>query len=400
MRIGVIGGKLQGTEAAYLSLKAGYEVLLIDRQADTPAAGLAHETHVLDVTADERATRSLLARCDAVLPAFEDEEDLAWLAERVPAWGLQFLFDLDAYRISASKQRSRDLFTRLGVASPQAWPACGFPMIVKPSGASGSEGVRLVQDEAGLDAARRELEAAGHEVVIEEFAAGPSLSLEVIGDGATVLPLQTTLLEFDRSYDCKRVVAPIDEVAAADVAAAVGASFDDIARMLASELSLRGVMDIEAMLQADALTVLEIDARLPSQTPTAVLHSCDVNIVEVMVEAALQGGLGPVDRTARRGSCYQHVRVADGSVEVLGEHMMGSARPLRLVEGLFGADEILLDLPEDGDPREDWVATIVTRAETAAAARRKAAAAVDAIAAAAGVVLAPESAAMPGDECR
>jgi 3-methylornithine--L-lysine ligase len=401
MRLCVIGGKLQGTEAAYLALKAGYEVVLVDRSEVTPASGLAHETRVLDVTADERVTRDVLTSCDAVLPAFEDEEALAWLAERVPAWNVPFLFDLSSYHESCSKERSGRLFERLDLPRPSPWPACGFPMIVKPSGSSGSAGVRLVEDEDQLAAARGALEAEGHEVVVEEFAPGPSLSLEVIGDGGDVLPLQATLLEFDRYYDCKRVVAPIEEVDHAGLATAdILAAFDRIGQALAGALRLHGVMDIEVMLHAGRLKLLEIDARLPSQTPTAVLHSCDVNMVQVLVDAAMNGRLPQVDRTARRASCYQHVGVADGAVEVLGEHMMGSARPLRLVPGLFGADEVLLDLPEGADPNGEWVATVITRGDTAAAARLKAAAAVDAIAAEAGAVVAPESSAMPGDECR
>ena len=401
MRLGVIGGKLQGTEAAYLALKAGYEVVLVDRREASPASGLAHETHVLDVTDDERATRDVLKSCDAVLPAFEDEEALTWLAARVPAWDVPFLFDPSSYHVSCSKERSGSLFERLGLPRPSPWPGCGFPMIVKPSGSSGSAGVRLVEDEDELAAARDELEAEGHIVVVEEFAPGPSLSLEVIGDGSDALPLQVTLLEFDRYYDCKRVVAPIEEIGDGGTPAdEILAAFDRIGLVLAGALRLRGVMDIEVMLHGGMLKLLEIDARLPSQTPTAVLHSCDVNMVQVLVDSVFGGRLSQVDRSARRASCYQHARVGGGAVEVLGEHMMGSARPLRLAQGLFGADEVLLDLPEGADPRSEWVATIITRGETAAAAREKAAAAVDAIATEAGAVVAPESSAMPGDECR
>lgn len=401
MRLGVIGGKLQGTEAVYLARKAGYEVVLVDRREATPASGLAHETRVLDVTADESATRKILTRCDAVLPAFEDEDALAWLVERVPAWDVPLLFDLPAYRVSCSKQRSCELFQRLDLPRPAPWPRCGFPMIVKPSGSSGSDGVRLVEDEDELQSARAELEARGHEVIVEEFAPGPSLSIEVVGDGAEALPLQVTLLEFDRYYDCKRVVAPIDEVASTGLTSGdLIAAFDRIAQTLAGALRLDAVMDIEVMLHDGRLKLLEIDARLPSQTPTAVLHSSDVNVVQVLVDAAIGGRLPRVDRAPRRASCYQHVRVSDGTVEVLGEHMMGSARPLRLVRGLYGADEVLLDLPYGADPGGEWVATIITRGETPAAARGKAAQAVETLAGEAGAVVAPESSAMPGDECR
>ena len=78
----------------------------------------------------------------------------------------------------------------------------------------------VAHDEAELDAARRELEAAGHDVVIEEYVAGPSLSLEVLAWGGRAVPLQVTGLEFDAAYDCKRVVAPVAEVGAGAPAAA------------------------------------------------------------------------------------------------------------------------------------------------------------------------------------
>ena len=133
MRLLIVGGKLQGTEAAYLAAKAGWDTVLVDRREAPPAAGIAHVHVQADITADEAATKSLVTSCDAVLPACEDEPTLAWLAERVPAWDVPLLFDLDAYRVSASKLASRRLFEELDVPRPCEWPACGFPVVVKPS---------------------------------------------------------------------------------------------------------------------------------------------------------------------------------------------------------------------------------------------------------------------------
>ena len=285
MRLIVVGGKLQGTEAVYLGLKAGHDVVLVDRRPGVPASGLAAETHVFDVCAEEDRTRQLFMGGDAVLPACEDDDTLAWLAERAAAWGMPLLFDLPAYGMSSSKLKSNRLFDDLGVARPAPWPSCGFPIIVKPSGSSGSEGVRLVQDEDELAVARAELEARGHEAVVEEFAPGPSLSLEVIGWDGVAQPLLGTELEFDRYYDCKRVLAPVGGPDAGDVLA----RFDEIGRKLALGLGLNGVMDIEVMVNAGALKVLEIDARLPSQTPTVVFHSCGINIVGLLAETVLAG---------------------------------------------------------------------------------------------------------------
>ena len=398
MRLAIVGGKLQGTEAAYLGLKAGYEVVLIDRRSDVPASGLAPQTHAFDVAEDEDRTRALFMACDAVLPTCEDDDTLGWLAEHAAAWGVPLLFDLPAYGVSSSKVRSNRMFDDLGVARPAPWPACGFPLIVKPSGSSGSEGVRLVESEDELAAARAELEARGHETVVEEFAPGPSLSLEVIAWDGVAQPLLGTELEFDRYYDCKRVLAPVGSADAYPVLA----RFDEIGERLAQGLGLNGVMDIEVMVHGDALKVLEIDARLPSQTPTAVFQASGINIVALLAETVLGGRIPPVDRTVRQGCCYQHVCVSGGVVEVLGEHMMGAARPLRLLPGLYGADEVITDLPEHAadDPDAEWVATLITTAPSAEAARDKAKAALQRLADRHGLAVTPETSAQPGDECR
>jgi len=40
MRVAIIGGRLQGLEAVYLAKKAGWQTLLVDKEAAVPAAGL------------------------------------------------------------------------------------------------------------------------------------------------------------------------------------------------------------------------------------------------------------------------------------------------------------------------------------------------------------------------
>ena len=389
VRLVVIGGKLQGVEAAYLGLKAGYEIVLVDRVQDVPASGLATETHVFDIGEDEARARRLFMSCDAVLPACEDQTTLGWLTQRTRAWGVPLLFDLSAYSVSSSKLRSSRLFDDLSVPRPAPWPGCSFPVIVKPSESSGSDGVRLVHDEDELAAVRDELEARGHEAVVEEFAPGPSWSLEVIAWRGVARPLLATELEFDRLYDCKRVLAPVTGPEVGDRLA----RFAEIGERLALGLGLSGVMDIEVMLNDGVLKVLEIDARLPSQTPTVVLHSCGVNMVALLAETVLSGRIPSVDLTARQGCCYQHVRVSDGAVEVLGEHMMGTSGPLRLVRGLYGADEVITDLPamsSRGLARE-WVATMIAVAPDAEGARSKAQAALARLAEDHGLTIEPES---------
>ena len=436
MRLAVVGGKLQGTEAAYLAGEAGYDVVLIDRRPDRPAAGLAAECHVFDVTADPVRSRELFLSCDAVLPACEDDQTLEWLAAFVPGLGVPFLFDLDAYRVTSSKLRSNELFAALGVPRPLPWPSCGFPVVVKPSVGSGSVGVELAWSEPELALVRARLAAAGADVVVEEYVPGPSLSVDLVACGGETVTLAPTWLEFDRTFDCKRVVAPVRQ-AALDPDSQGGGSdligppvlsaLDEISRRLADGVGrvegpaaagLCGVMDVEVMIGHGGVPkVLEIDARLPSQTPACAYHASGVNIVQVLAETFAAGrapaGLaaGPQATAARRGAVYQHVLVRHGRVEVLGEHVVGAAGPLWRCDGLWGADVVLTDGPDGrqadapsgpvtavgsgadnvvplrpragrqvGDSRESWVAVIMTTGETAAAARQRAASAVERLA--------------------
>jgi pyrrolysine biosynthesis protein PylC len=371
MRLAIVGGKLQGTEAVYLASKAGYETVLIDRRPAPPAAGLANVHYVFDIVAEPSKARAVLRACDAVLPACEDDVTLAWLAEQVPALGVPLLFDLDAYRVTSSKIRSNELFARLDLPHPRSWPESGFPVVVKPSNASGSVGVTVVDSEQALDAARRALESDGHEVVVEEFIAGPSLSLEVVRFGGRTTILLPTALEFDAGFDCQRVTAPVD----ADPA--VLTAFVESTRRLAEGVNLQGIMDVEVMVGGREPQVIEIDARLPSQTPTAVLHACGVNVVKLLVESVTSGAPPGVDCAVRHATVYEHVQVAGGTIEVTGEHVIGGARPLTAITGFFGVLEALTDYAEGAT---EWAATLITRGADVAEARAIADAAVITIA--------------------
>jgi pyrrolysine biosynthesis protein PylC len=380
VRLAVVGGKLQGTEACYLGRKAGFDTVLIDRRLEPPAAGLASEFHAFDVTTDEGRAREILASCDAVLPACEDDATLGWLARAVPDLGVPLLFDLAAYRVTSSKAASNDLIRELGVPAPLRWPACGLPAVVKPSGASGSEGVRVVADKSTLEEARAALLRAGHDVVVEEFVAGPSLSIEVLSFEGHAVPCLVTGLEFDDAFDCKRVTAPVDgDPFYGGVGEEALASLDASGARLSEALQLSGIMDVEVMIASREATtcgslggeakVIEIDARLPSQTPTAVLHAYDANLLEMLVAALTAGAVPEPNRHPLRGVVYEHVRAERGTLQVVGEHVMGSARPLRLAKGFFGADEAMTDFTTGGTT---WQATLIVRGGDIVEARRRA----------------------------
>ncbi len=360
MKLGIVGGRLQGVEASYLARKAGYEVVLFDRLPDVPALGLADEFHLGDVRFEPIRMRRLFEGCDAVLPACEDLTTLSWMAQVLPSWGVALLFDLPAFLVTRSKLASDELFAGLDLPRPRYWPNCEFPVILKPDCESGSHGVRLLWDEPEVSQALGGSYATGDRLVLQEFINGPSISVEVIAVGGQARALQVTELEFDESYDCRRVVAP------AAVSSRTKQMIAEYAVAIARELGLSGIMDLEAMLDGQVPKLLEIDARLPSQTPIAVYHSTGLNLVRLLFEALTCGRLPEADQMAERGVVLQHVRVAGGRLRLVGEAALAQARPLKVIPDFHGSAEAITDyLPG----RTSWVGTLIFEGIDAAAAR-------------------------------
>ncbi|MBW2058863.1 MAG: 3-methylornithine--L-lysine ligase PylC [Deltaproteobacteria bacterium] len=351
MRVAVIGGKLQGVEACYLARRAGWEVMLVDKDPSPPARGLCDFFSQTDVVEQRERLPVILGEVDLVVPAVEETEVLQSLAETAGRSGIPLALDLDAYGVTSSKIRSDRLFSRLGLPMPGRWPDCGLPVVAKPAESSGSRGVVRISDEESLSLFLKNHRSELDRWVIQEYLEGPSYSLEVIGLEGRCVALQVTALEMDSTYDCKRVLAPVDLPAALDE------EFRKTAGVLARALRLNGIMDVEVVLHEGRLKLLEIDARLPSQTPAVVEQSTGANMLAFLQEVFLCSRLPEFSLTAApRGVIYEHVRVWEGRLEVSGEHIMTTAGPLHMESDFFGADLALTNFSSLDRP---WVATLI-----------------------------------------
>ena len=343
----IAGGRLQGTEIAYLARKAGFFITLADHRADAPASPLADRFVQADVFDREKMT-DLVAQADYVFPAIEDAAVLDQLGQYCREFGTPYLFDAPAYEISSSKNRTNRLLAEIGVDIPEDFPSCGYPVICKPDGSSGSRGVRLAFSEEEYLAARKE---AGTELVVQQYLDGPSYSLEVLGNGQdAVFPMVTEVIT-DDAWDCKRIEAP------AEVPEEIRETFEELAEKINERLRIRGIFDIEVILHGGKLYVLEIDARFPSQTPVSIYQASGVNFVKLLTDLA--DGKTPaecVQPDRERFCVYSQILVSGRCVRVLGEHIMSEARPLRLLPGFCGADEMLTDY-RDGD--DAWRAIVI-----------------------------------------
>ena len=352
MLVAVVGGNLQGVEAAYLAKKAGWEVTVIDRNAVVPAAGMSDRFRRVNIKTAADLEHALKG-VDLVIPALENDAALACLERWSQNSEIPFAFDALAYSISSSKLKSDQLFARMDVPTPLPWPECDFPILAKPSMGSGSQKVSVFHNSENLHAHQNE---SVEEWVLQEFVPGPSYSIEVIGRPGYYLPLQITDLQMDANYDCKRVLAPTD------LTPSLILEFEKISRLIAEQMRLQGLMDVEVILHDSTLKVLEVDARLPSQTPTAVFWSTGINILEMLADLFLTGeNLNRGDLNSPLGVVYEHIKVTANGLEVAGEHLMSATDALHIQENFFGADEAITNYTPR---RQEWVATLIISEKT------------------------------------
>jgi pyrrolysine biosynthesis protein PylC len=185
------------------------------------------------VTGEAADLRSILGKTELIIPAFENHPALDILKKVADEEGVPIAYDAPSYKISSSKKSSDSLFADLGIPAPRPGPLGPLPLLAKPSSSSGSRGVRRILSKKELDSF---LAASGPEQedwVIQEYLEGPSYSLEIFGLDDGYISLQTTVIEVDALYDCKRVLAP----------AAISTDleqFGRIARKIAGALKLKG----------------------------------------------------------------------------------------------------------------------------------------------------------------
>ena len=347
--VGIVGGKLQGVEAAYLARKAGWKARVIDRKPGVPASGLGDSFARVDVTLENDPV-DVWDDVDLIIPALEDDSALRSLTRRSRKLGIPLAFDPRAYALSSSKVKSRELFKKIGLPLPVAWPHCGFPVLAKPVRGSGSKGVRVFQDRDSMPN-RFLSKCPPSDWILEEYLDGSQHSLEVIGRPGHYRPLQVTDLDVDRNFDCKRVIAP------SHLPFNLIAEFEKLTLKIAEALNLHGIMDVEAIYSRGEFKLLEIDARLPSQTPTAVYWSTNQNMVKLLGDlyAAPTDDLPPVGDTIC-GTVYEHIQVSGDVLKICGERIMSEGGALNLQKDFFDADEAITNF-EPG--RDRWVATLI-----------------------------------------
>ena len=349
MIIGIVGGILQGMEAVYLCKHAGYTSLVIDKNPKAPAMYLADRSETCDVLKEPERAKQIFSECDAVIPAVEDLEVLEFLDSAMKEVGKPFLFDLESYRTSCSKEKSNELMARLGTPIPQPWPECGFPIIVKPSSQSGSIGVSAVKNEEQRLRALEKVAKLNDTPIQQEFVSGKSVSIEVIGNGKTAKAYVTTEVVLDSNYDCKQVVCSSNILPEKD-----DKEFVEIGKALGEGIGLKALMDVEAIYTKKGLRVLEIDARIPSQTPACICAATGINLLEELVCSKLGKESGKV----RKDGCaiYEHYVIRGSALYTCGEKEFSHVEAPEYIKDFWGADEAITDFKTG---KYEWRATVI-----------------------------------------
>ncbi|WP_104116346.1 phosphoribosylamine--glycine ligase [Arthrobacter sp. B1805] len=281
-------------------------------------AGIAEDVPIHDVDANDPAVVTDLARSLAAdLVVIGPEAPLAagvadaLLDAGIPVFGPTRA----AAQLEASKAFAKQVMAAASVPTAMARVATtdeeanealctfGAPYVVKDDGLAAGKGVVVTDD---LDAALAHASAcfqAGGSVVIEEYLDGPEVSLFVLSDGRTVVPLAPAQ-DFKRIHDGDQgpntggmgAYSPLEWVPASLVDEVI----ERVAQPVIDEMAHRGtpfagVLYVGLALTTRGVRVIEFNARFGDPETQAVLARLTTPLGGVLLAAA-KGTLDQIDQ--------------------------------------------------------------------------------------------------------
>lgn len=301
--IGVIGGGQLAWMLAPAAKALGLQLMVQTPNETDPAVARADGTVLAPIT-DVEGTKQLAAQCDVI--TFENEFiDVPGL-QHLAAQGTQFRPALDVLALVLDKLHQRQFFDRIGLPNPrytslegdedtatlvaQAYPL-GFPLVLKTR--------RLGYDGGGTfvvaDAAQLQLtwDKTGHvPILLEEFVPfQKELAVMVArsprGDIAVYPAVETQQVD----QICRRVIAP------ARVNPEVATTLEHLARTLATQLQLVGIVGIECFLTQDNRVLINEIAPRTHNSGHYTIDACETSQFEQQLRAVSDHPLGSVALT-------------------------------------------------------------------------------------------------------
>ena len=271
-----------------------------------------------------------------------------------------------AAQLEGSKTFAKDVMVAAGVPTAGARTCTslsdvdaaldefGAPFVVKDDGLAAGKGVIVTSDrDAAIDHAREAIEA-GHRLVVEEYLAGPEVSLLVVTDGKIGVPLMPAQ-DFKRIGDGDEgpntggmgAYAPLDwapKDLVDDVMATVVAP--TLAEMSRRGVPFTGVLYVGLALTAAGPKVIEFNCRFGDPETQVVLALLETPLAGLLHAAAL-GALGEQPPLRWRDESAVTVVIASSGypqVPQTGDLISGADRDGVLHAGTARA-------PEDGTLR-------------------------------------------------
>ncbi len=294
-----------------------------------PGTWRSYARHDVEIT-DPAAVTALAQQIGADLVVIGPETPLvAGVADAVRAAGIScFGPSAEAARLEASKQFAKEVMAAAGVPTAAsryctdaeqaaaALDALGSPYVVKADGLMAGKGVVVTEDR---HAALVHAVACGT-VVIEEFLDGPEVSLFVVTDGETGVPLLPAQ-DFKRAYDRDEgpntggmgAYTPLPW-APAGLADAVleRVVHPTLAEMRRRGTPFAGLLYVGLALTSRGLRVVEFNARFGDPETQAVLALLESPLVDLL-HAAATGTLAELPPLRwRDGSAVVVVAAAEG----------------------------------------------------------------------------------------
>ena len=263
-------------------------------------AGIAQVARCVDADPSDTALiRELAVREDVGLVVVGPEAPLvAGVADALEPAGVPvFGPSREGAMLESSKSFTKDVLAAAGVPTARHWSGTdpdearkalddfAPPYVVKADGLAAGKGVRICSDRSEAEAAVQEMLVdlvfgeAGSRLVIEEYLDGREISLLVLCDGETVVPL-VPAQDYKRALDGDEglntggmgAYSPVAGFGAAEAQQAC----DELVKPVADELRSRGtryvgVLYAGLMLTAEGPKVLEFNVRFGDPETQVVL---------------------------------------------------------------------------------------------------------------------------------
>ena len=245
--------------------------------------------------------------------------------------------DAAAARIEGSKAWAKQILGEAGVPAGRARAftdvdeAAAYldeleaPFVVKADGLAAGKGVSISEDKAGAVAAirdslvRRRFGESGETVLIEEFLHGEELSIFVLSDGKTALPLAAAQ-DFKRALDDDLgpntggmgSYSPIPHLPADIVDRAMDQIFEPVLGTMAAQgAPFVGCLFGGLILTADGLRVIEFNCRFGDPEAQVLMPRLDGDLAELMLACA-EGTLAGARANWRPEACVSVVLASGG----------------------------------------------------------------------------------------